>query len=106
MKNSLYNIYKDWLCPVCDEHKETFAHIWECDDHNDILKNIIRESRSHIIELMEQELMKSSLTTSLFQDLPFLWNILYDPVDYTFVDFIKRFINSSLVSLLSSFGFS
>ena len=31
MKNSLYNIYKDWLCPVCDNYQETFAHIWECD---------------------------------------------------------------------------
>src|SRR5438034_11736241 len=98
MKNCLYNVYKDWLCPICDDHKETFAHIWECDTHNDILKNIIRELRSHIITLMEQELTKSSLTTSLLQDLHFLCNILYDPDDYIFVDFIIVFINYSLLS--------
>ena len=72
MKNSLYNIYKDWLCPVCDNYQETFAHIWECDAvHHSILQDIIRDSRSHLKELIDLHLLNDSFMPTRLKDLPF-----------------------------------
>src|SRR5947207_15827564 len=77
-------VYKDWLCPVCDNYQETFAHIWECDTHHSILQDIIRDSRSHLKELINLHLLNGSFEPTRLKDLPFLWNIFYDPDDYSF----------------------
>ena len=103
VKKSLFAIYKDRLCPYCNTEKETFNHIWTCQDRITEIEELINETKLILIEKVnghiEQEQDKIQI-----QDLNIgrnLWDSFYSFNDLTFIDLIKGIIPKWLSNLVA-----
>ncbi|PKY50209.1 hypothetical protein RhiirA4_466568, partial [Rhizophagus irregularis] len=100
MKKSLLDLYDGWMCPICGLHDETFNHIWTCSGHYDIINNIRDKTINHLLTWI----LEYNDNIQDFNNLIALniWDISYDPDDFTFIDLIKGVISMSLSELLNS----
>ncbi|PKY60431.1 hypothetical protein RhiirA4_484123, partial [Rhizophagus irregularis] len=100
MKKSLLNLYDEWMCPICGLHDETFNHVWTCSGHYTIINNIRDKTINHLLTWV----LKYNDNIQNFNNLMALdiWDISYDPNNFTFIDLIKGIISISLSELLNS----
>ncbi len=110
MKLRRPDLYKDWNCVMCHNNKESFNHVWTCDQHLSLIQRIIYNQKKALIQLVKEYTKGNKLFS--FADLvhPTLWSISYSSTDFTFIDIIKgvvpaflfkqihKYINNSLLT--------
>ncbi|RIA79260.1 hypothetical protein C1645_841134 [Glomus cerebriforme] len=52
VKKSVYGLYKNMLCPLCNQEKETFNHVWTCLDIYYIMEGIITDIKDKLERLL------------------------------------------------------
>src|SRR3954468_16419200 len=95
---------------MCHNNKETFNHVWTCDQHLSLVQRTIYNQKKALIQLVKEYTKGNKLFS--FADLvhPTLWSISYSSKDFTFIDVIKgivpaflfkqihKYINNSLLT--------
>jgi hypothetical protein len=46
------DLYNGWYCPTCKNDKETFSHIWLCQQHRHIMNTIIFNQKKELVRLI------------------------------------------------------
>jgi len=103
-QSKLYN--SSWKCCRCLVEEENFNHIWTCVKIKKEMKDIINES----LQILKQQLFIHTSKSCYPQDISSLllsshsyWSLRADPHNFTFIDFIKGIVLTSLPKLLDSF---
>lgn len=103
MKKRRLDLYQHWLCPMCQQQKETFNHVWLCPDHKDILLDIIEYNIHQLIVLIKDNVELRNYP--VFQDFDdqFLWSLEYLDNQFTFIDIIKGIIPLFFFNKINNF---
>ena len=54
MKKRRPDLYNNWTCPTCNNHQETFTHIWSCPKNQSKMAHIMLNSRKKLITLIKK----------------------------------------------------
>jgi len=100
MKKSFLELYDEWMCPICGLEDETFNHVWSCDGHRDIIKEIRDKTINNILTWA----LEYNDNVQDFNSLIALniWDISSRNNSFTFIDLIKGIIPFSLSTLIHS----
>ncbi|CAB4405834.1 unnamed protein product [Rhizophagus irregularis] len=99
-----YKIFKNWKCSFCEQHNETFDHIWICESRADEMNAIICEVKEFFEEtcnslLVEAE--KGPIVNNELIDKMTFWDRTYSETKITFIDLIKGIISCELAAYTS-----
>src|SRR3989440_10402925 len=83
------DLYKDWNCVMCHNDKETFNHVWTCDQHLSHIQQIIYNQKKALIQLVKEYTKGNKLFS--FADLvnQTLWSFYFSSTDFIFLIIIK-----------------
>src|SRR5688572_24441371 len=99
------DLYKNWLCPVCEDEREFFAHIWSCPATSSNINYVINTIKQELIDsikFIEPKLKYRNLNI----DHSTLWLPSFDLHEFTFIDLIKGIVPEFLVEMLTDMGLS
>src|ERR1044071_7268728 len=88
---------------MCHNDKETFNHVWTCDQHLSHIQRIIYNQKKALIQLVKEYTNGNKLFS--FVDLvhPTLWSISYSSTDFTFIDIIKGIVPAFLFRQINKY---
>ena len=88
---------------MCHDDKETFNHMWTCDQHLSHIQRIIYNQKKSLILLVKEYTKGNKLFS--FKDLvhPTLWSISYSSTDFTFIDIIKGVVPAFLFRQINKY---
>jgi hypothetical protein len=97
VQKSLNSLYKDHLCPICEQDEEDFYHIWLCEDRIMEMNDFVSLTKSSLIEHIKSNIDNQDVLINI-QDISNLhiWDIEKDDTKLTFIDLIKGFIPKNL----------
>src|SRR5579871_5588494 len=84
------DLYDGWNCPMCKQDKETWEHIFTCQNHVPIIRTIIFNNRKKLMSLIEQFTTRKVINRDF--DHYSLWLYYPDDALFTFIDIIKGFV--------------
>ena len=88
LKKRRYDLYRNWLCPICDNCDETFNHVFTCHRHQLKLKQIALSAKEYILKLIYDH-TNTKLSSQYLDNIPFIWDLQYRNDELTFIDLIK-----------------
>jgi hypothetical protein len=104
VKKSLYSLYKNRKCPLCDQEDETFNHVFLCEEQEDNLEFLIELVISSLLDIINKDSPENErweiITRQEIEDLDSIWSNSYDASNLTFIDIIKGFIPLELTDLI------
>jgi hypothetical protein len=101
MKKRRYDLYRDWNCPMCKNHKETFNHVFTCVNSKDKLSHIIVNSQKLLIKLLYDH-AQIKRDRSWFNNMENIWKIHPSDAHLTFIDIVKGIVPLNLVEKINS----
>jgi ribonuclease HI len=97
IKKTLYSLYKDRLCPMCEEEKESFNHIWICNKRRDDMQTLISGLQGWLLQEINKLLDPTyHIILEQIKDIDDIWNLDVSEDQFTFIDLIKGFFPYNL----------
>ena len=95
-------LFEDWNCPLCDNHQETFKHIWICEDTCLPLKILRNRHMMKLINLIRYASGSDrAIDFRQIRRLPFLQKLYYSDFHFTFIDILKGIVPLILVEKIN-----
>jgi ribonuclease HI len=94
VKKSLYSLYKDWKCPICQQCEENFNHIWLCNDKAIQMISVVNFCKKTLIDQINDHIENnnSKVTYHDINALNDIWTLVESDNKLTFLDQIKGFV--------------
>ena len=102
MKKSFFELYENWLCPLCGTEEETFNHIWTCQEQEEVIDKAIISSQKFLFEELSKDNDKINFTD--IKCLTDIWKNKQDDSSITYVDIIKGIIPLNLFELVNKYN--
>ncbi|GBC45400.2 ribonuclease H-like domain-containing protein [Rhizophagus irregularis DAOM 181602=DAOM 197198] len=105
IQKSLNSLYKDRLCPICENEEEDFNHIWLCVDRSLDMLTLVSSTKTALKEsiLSHIDNNETHIDNLEINDLD-IWDINIDNNKFTFIDLIKGFIPKNLSHFIDRFS--
>ncbi|RIA87503.1 hypothetical protein C1645_740065 [Glomus cerebriforme] len=105
LKQFQYNLYKNKNCFKCNQQKETFLHLWHCQQTISIMEQIIIEAKQYLQELIIENLpdnhKNKSNNISININNILNWNSLL--INHKIINLLKGLIDNNIVYILKKY---
>jgi len=101
------DLYKNWFCPMCENEREYFAHVWSCPRQLSNTNYVINLAKCDLIAslLFVSPSLKKQKIIDIFSSMK-IWNPSFDLLEISFIDLIKGFVPRDLVDIILELGLS
>src|SRR5688572_21105135 len=103
------NLCRNWNCCVCNKEKETYDHIWLCENQKEMMEKIIEETQNHFnkeisnIKSNNDNNSKSNKVNNLqSKEFKNMWLLEKKKDKITFIDLIKGIIPQNLKDIITN----
>jgi hypothetical protein len=103
VRKSLNSVYKDHLCPFCEDEEEDFNHFWTCSSRLLEINTLISDTKKIFQEIINGNITSDNNKISFIQINSLnLWDININDNSFMFIDLIKGFILKNLIKFIET----